>query len=114
MNGHEVVPISLVEKKSTTGGSVTKVYSYGIIDAKSFALAAQMAASALIFSINLVVDVSCRLKTLLFRSFQTSQLISMVRLRTAFFFGTTAVAVMFSHQVSALSLGLHLFGLSSG
>ena len=112
MNGHEVVPISLVEKKSITGGSVTKVYSCGIIDAKSFAPAAQMAASALIFSINLVVDVSCRLKTLLFRSFQTSQLISMVRLRTAFF-GTAAIVLMFSHQESALSLGLHLFGLSS-
>ena len=70
--------------------------SLGIIDAKSFAPAAQMAASALIFSINLVVDVSCRLKTLLFRSFQTSQLISMVRLRTAFF-GTSAIVLMFSH-----------------
>ena len=114
-NGHEIVPISLIEKNSITGGPVTKNYSCGIIDAKFFAPAiAQMTASALIFYINLVADVSFRLKTLLFRSFQTSQLISMVRLRTTFFFGTTAVAVMFSHQVSALSLGLHLFGLSSG
>ena len=113
MNGHEIVPISLVEKKSITGGSVTKVYSCGIIDAKSFAPAAQMAASALIFSINLVVDVSCRFKILLFLSFQISQLINMVRLRAAFF-GTPTVVVMFNHQVSALSLGLHLFGLSSG
>ena len=114
MNGHEIVPISLIEKKSTTGGPVTKNYSCGIIDAKFFAPAvAQMAASALIFSINLVGGVSFWLKTLLFRSFQTSQLISMVRLRTAFF-GTAAVVLMFSHQESALSLGLHLFGLSSG
>ena len=36
----------------------TKVYSCGIIDAKFFApVVAQMAASALIFSINLVADV---------------------------------------------------------
>ena len=109
------MPISLIEKKSTTEEeTVIKVYSCGIIDAKSFAHAlAQMVASALIFSINLVADVSCRLKTLLFRSFHTSQLISMVRLRVAFF-GTAAVVVIFSHQESALSLGLHLFGLSSG
>ena len=37
----------------------------------------------------------------------------MVRLRTIFC-GTAVLVVMFSHQVSALSLGLHLFGLSSG
>ena len=66
MNRHEIVPISLLEK-STTGKPVTKDYSRGIIDAKFFAPAvAQMAASALIFSINLVADVSCRLKTILF------------------------------------------------
>ena len=64
------MPISLIEKKSTTGGPVTQNYSCGIIDAKFFAPAvAQMAASALIFSINLVADISFRLKTLLFRSF---------------------------------------------
>ena len=114
MNGHEIVPISLIEKKSTNRETGNKIYICGITDAKSLAPAvARMAASALIFSINLVTDVSCRLKTLLFRFFHTSQLISMVRLRTTFC-GTAVLVVMFSHQVSALSLGLHLFGLSSG
>ena len=114
MNGHEIVPISLIEKKSTNREAGNKIYICGITDDKSLAPAvAQMAASALIFSINLVVDVSCRFKILLFLSFQISQLINMVRLRAAFF-GTPTVVVMFNHQVSALSLGLHLFGLSSG
>ena len=108
------MPISLIEKKSTNQETGNKIYVCGNTDAKSLApVVAQMAASALIFSINLVVDVSCRLKTLLFRSFHTSQLISMVRLRTIFC-GAAVLVVMFSHQVSALSLGLHLFGLSSG
>jgi hypothetical protein len=77
MNRHEIVPILLLEK-STTRKPVTKDYSRGIIDAKFFAPAVvvQRTASTLIFSINLVVDVSCQLKTLLFRSFQTSQMIS--------------------------------------
>ena len=58
MNWHEIVPISLIEKNSTTKGPVTKNYSCGIIDAKFFAPAiAQMTASALIFYINLVADV---------------------------------------------------------
>ena len=114
MNGHEIVPISLIEKKSTNRRTGNKNYTCGIIEAKFFAPAvAQMAASALIFSINLVADISFRLKTLLFRSFQTSQLISMVRLHTAFF-GIAAIVLMFSHQESVLSLGIHLFGLSSG
>ena len=113
-NGHEIVPISLIEKKSTNRRTGNKNYTCGIIDAKFFAPAvAQKAASALIFSNNVVGGVSFWLKTLLFLSFQTSQLISMVRLRTAFF-GTATVVLMFSHQESALSLGLHLFGLSCG
>ena len=70
-------------------------------------------ASALIFSISLVVEVSCRLKTLKFRSFHTSQIISMAKLRIAFF-GTPGVVAIFSHQVSALSLGLQAFGVNSG
>ena len=46
-NGHEIVPTSLIEKKSTTGEPVTKVYIRGIIDTTSFApTVAQMAASA--------------------------------------------------------------------
>ena len=113
-NGHEIVPSSLIEKKSTNRRTGNKNYTCGIIDAKFFAPAvAQKAAFALIFSSNLVGGVSFWLKTLLFRSFRTSQLIRMVRLRVAFF-GTAAVVVIFSHQERALSLGLHLFGLSSG
>ena len=63
-NGHEIVPISLIEKKSTNRRAGNKNYTCGIIEAKFFApAAAQNAASALTFSNNLFGGISFWLKT---------------------------------------------------
>ena len=106
--------IDIEEKSKEYNRNLQKNYSLAITDAKSLApTVIQMAAFTLIFSMSMVAEVSSQLKTLAFRSFHTSHIISMARLRIAFF-GTPGVVAMFNHQVSALSLGLQAFGVKSG
>jgi len=106
--------IDIEEKSKEYNRNLQKNYSLAITDAKSLApTVIQMAAFTLIFSMSMVAEVSSQLKTLAFRSFHTSHIISTARLRTTFF-GTLGMVPMFNHQVSALLLGLQTFGFSSG